>query len=130
MPYDFHWHDEAHTIIRFDIHGKITWQDWHDAVNMVVAELAKHSRPIDIIFNDTVGMPPGNPIPHIKWAKDKLATCANLGRVVTISNRSHSALIQAFVNIVGRVSRSSPIVLTMDEAMEIIAASRAEKAVS
>jgi hypothetical protein len=127
MPYDFHWHDEAQTIIRFDVHGKITWQDWHEAVELIVAELAKHAYQIDIIFDDKVGMPPGNPLPHIKWAKDKLGQIPNLNRVVTISNRSHSALIKAFVSIITKVSGSSPIVTTMDEAMAIIEAARGEE---
>jgi hypothetical protein len=130
MPYDFHWHDEAQTIIRFEVYGKITWQDWHEAVNVIVEELAKHAHPIDIIFNNQVGLPPGNPLPHIKWAKDTLGKIPNLSRVVTVSHRSHSALIKAFVSIITKVGGSSPIVLTMEEAMTIIEAAREERVVA
>jgi len=126
MPYDFYWHDDAHTLIRYEVHDKITWQEWYEAVNRIIAELAPLSHRVDVIFNNTAGLPSGNPIPPIKWAKAKLATCSNLGRVVTVSEGSQWVLIYAFIRIIDHMRGETGVVATLDEALSVIARSREE----
>jgi hypothetical protein len=124
MPYDFHWNDDTHTLIRYEVHGKVTWHEWCEAMDKIAAELAPLSHRVDVIFNNTAGLPSGNPIPPIKWAKAKLATCSNLGRVVTVSEWSQWVLIYAFIRIVDRAHGEIPIVATLNEALQVIAVAR------
>ncbi len=86
MPYDFHWHDEEHGIIRLDIDGVVTWDGMYIAVDNICSELGKRSDRVDIIFNVKVGMPKGNPMPHLKAVMNKLASHKNLGLIANVSS--------------------------------------------
>ncbi len=131
MPYDFHWQDDDHTIIRYDIHDDVTWPLWYAAVAKVGEELDKSSHRIDLIFNDSVGMPKGNALPHLKATSATLIAHRNMGLIVTVSAQNISAFTKMMINIMSRVygidnSHSGGFVDSMDKALAIITADRAK----
>lgn len=131
MPYDFRWQDDAHSIIRLDIHDEVTWELWHKAVDQIVAQLDETPHRVDLIFNDSVGFPPGNSLNHLRASNMRMRACPNLGIIVTVSSRSLSVFTRIMVGIVARLSgRSAPdqrlFVETLDEALALIARDRAQ----
>ncbi|MBA3872267.1 MAG: hypothetical protein H0X30_24250 [Anaerolineae bacterium] len=132
MTYTFTWYDDEHTIGHLDMHGKVTWQEWHEAVDNLVEELKKVSHRIDFIFNDRAGLPPGNPLPHLKATMAKFGSHSNMGIVVMVSRRSIASMVGAFVNIVAKatktdLNRNGGFVNTIDEALVVISKDRAQR---
>jgi len=135
MPYDFNWQDAEKTIIRFDIHGEVSWPLWDEAVEKVVAELGKTTHRVDLIFNDSVGMPKGNALPHLKVSTARLMSHPNMGLIVSVSTQKIGAFTKMMINVLNRVygidmSHNGGFVDTMDKALAIIAADRAKSKVN
>ena len=131
MPYDFNWQDDEHTVIRFDIYGEVTWPLWYDAVDKVGEELNKVSRRIDVIFNDSVGMPKGNALPHLKATSATMTAHPNMGLVVSVSTHRIGAFTKMMLNVLSRaygvdMSHNGGFVDSMDKALALIAADRAK----
>ena len=106
MTFEFNWHDDAHTIIRVDIYGDTTWNEYHEVFKRIIEEVASASHRIDLILNDPNSrMPDGSPMPHIKMTSQKLATYPNMGVIVVVSNHSGSMLVSMMVSIVYRIYR-------------------------
>jgi hypothetical protein len=129
MPFDVTWYDEAQTIIRILIHGRPTWQEYHEAIDKVVQELENSPRRIDMVLDDKVGMPPGNPMPHLKIALDKATKYPNLGMSMTVSERRIALFPSLMMETAGRLygvdlKRYGRFVKSMDEAIAIIQADR------
>ncbi len=132
MPYTFTWYDNEHTIGQLDMHGKVSWEEWHAAVDSLAEELHKVSYRIDFIFNDNAGLPPGNPLPHLRATMAKFAAYSNMGIVVMVSRRSIATMVGAFVNIVAKatktdLNRNGGFVNTLEEALVVIAKDRVHK---
>jgi hypothetical protein len=133
MPYDVHWHDPEHTIIRIDVHGDISWDQHHAAMDRVFEEMATVARRVDLIYTGTQPMPSGNPMPHIKKSIARLDQNQNLGLVVIVSPQQVSAIVQTLIDITMRLYRMSSshnggFVTTLEEAEVIIARDREERA--
>ena len=131
MPYDFHWQDEEKTIIRIDIHGEVTWLLWHEAIANVTEEIGKSGHRIDLIFNDSVGMPKGNALPHLKASNAKLTSHPNMGLIVSVGMQNMTAFTKIMIGIMSRVygvdmTHNGGFVDSMDKALNIIAADRAK----
>ncbi len=131
MPYDFHWQDDDHTIIRIDIYGEVTWPLWYAAVDQVAQAVSQSSRRVDLIFNDSVGMPKGNALPHLKATNAKLTQHANMGLIVSVSAQHLTTFTRMMINILSRVygvdnSHNGGFVDSLDKALAIIAADRAK----
>ncbi len=131
MPYIFNWHDPEHTIIRVDIVGQVSWEEYSIVVDRIVDELAKANQRIDVIYNDSVGMPKGNPMPHLKASSTRMMAYKSLGLITSVSSRSVSSFTKLMIDIMMRAyqidnSRSGGFVTTMEEALAIIEKSRAE----
>jgi hypothetical protein len=135
MPYELNWQDEAHSIIRVDVQGKVTWDEFHDTGRQLADELAQASGRMDVIFNVLTGFPPGNPLPHLTSMMTKLSPHSNMGMVVNVSSRSRSELIKAFVDIVALSKRTKStefgtFATSIEEAIELIEKARAEEKTS
>lgn len=131
MPYDFTWHDEAHSIACIEMHGKITWEEWHDLNKKLALELSSTAHRLDFIFIDHVGLPPGNPIPHMKAAVERLNPFPNRGLLIHVSQPSISVLVRAFLMTILKATGTSleslgDFVGTTEEALERIEFSRQE----
>ncbi len=135
MPYIFHWHDPAHSIIRIEITGEVMWEQWHSVLDDVVREISQHpDTRFDIILDDHVGMPDGNPIANLIATADRLATLANLELMVTVSPHNTSKFVKTIIETIGRAYRIrrdyyGGFVSTLDEALAIIAQDRANRIV-
>ncbi|MBA3869206.1 MAG: hypothetical protein H0X30_08630 [Anaerolineae bacterium] len=135
MPYTFSWYDDDHTIGHLDMHGTVSWQEWNEAVDNLADELAKVQYRLDFIFNDRAGLPPGNPLPHLKATMKKLSLYPNMGIVVMVSKRSIATLVGAFVNIVATATKTDlncngGFVNTVEEALIVIAKNRTQHKVT
>ena len=131
MPYEFRWFDAEHTIIQMENYGKVTWDQWHTTIDKIVEEIKSTPQRIDIIIYDTVGMPKGNPFPHLNATHSKLDTNPNMGLIITVSSRRISNFAEMIIEVIRRRSANRKIynggfVTTMDEALRRIKASRAE----
>jgi len=132
MPYEFHWHDEAHSIIRVDMIGQVSWEAFNILTDRVCEELAKADHRIDLIYNDKVGMPKGNPMPHLKSSSTRMMSHKSLGLIVTVSSRSISGFTKLMIDIMMRAyqidkTHMGGFVDTMDEALAIISKNRAQE---
>jgi hypothetical protein len=131
MPYEYHWFDAEHTIIQMGNYEKVTWDQWHTTIDKIVEETKNTPQRVDIIFCDTVGMPKGNPFPHLNATQTKLDTNSNMGLIVIVSSRRISSFAEMIVEVIRRGSGTQKrynggFVTTIDEALSRIKASRAE----
>ena len=132
MPYDLRWHDEEKTIFWVDIFSPVSWGEWHATLDALVEMLESADHRIDIIFNNTAGMPPGNPLPHFKTSMVKLGAAPNLKVMVIVSNRAVSTFIKSLINLVIRAmpitwNPTTEFAMTGDEALKIIANDRTKQ---
>jgi NAD(P)-dependent dehydrogenase (short-subunit alcohol dehydrogenase family) len=134
MSYRLSWHDEDHTILRADVFDTASWEENHTMINELVDRVAKAPNRVDVIINNSAGLPSGNPMPHLKTMGTKFRRLSNLGKVViVVNNRSVLSFIQSFVGIVARSNfaerNSNRFVKSMDEAVEVIMKARARQEV-
>ena len=130
MPFDVDWHDEAKGIIKMTVYGHPTWDEYHIAVEKIASEVKATSRRIDLILDDKVGMPPGNPMPHLKVAIDKLTAFPNFGMSMAVSTRNVALFPQLMMETASRLYRFDlkhygRFLKTMEEAVAVIEADRA-----
>lgn len=135
MPYEFHWDNPEHSIIRVDMVGQVSWEEFNILTDRVCDELAKATQRIDLIYNDKVGMPKGNPMPHLKSSSSRMNAYKSLGLIVSVSTRSVSSFTKMMIDIMMRAykvdnSHNGGFVTTMDEALAIINADRAKEKVA
>lgn len=132
MPFDVSWYDDAHSILRIRVYGKPTWDEYDAAMNIVSEHIAASPHRVDMILDDEVGMPRGNPMPHLKAALDKVAVHPNLGMSMAASARDISLFPSLMMETAGRLygvdmKRYGRFVKSMDDAVAIIMADRAKE---
>lgn len=132
MAFDFHWYDRDHTVIRIDIYGDVTWEQLHITLDTMIEEITNTPHRVDVIFNDQVGLPKGNPIPHLKLVITRLTAHPNMGLLVAASPKSLSSVTKMMVDTVMRIyqinmSHYGGFCDTLDCALETIAKDRAKK---
>lgn len=100
MPYSFYWQNKDHTIVRIDMHDEVTWREWHATLDQIAHLLQEAAdRRIDIILNQSVDLPPGNPRRHIVKTAQKLQSYPNLGIIVTVNHGEVLGLTKAVVEL-------------------------------
>ena len=133
MPFDVKWYDEAHTILQVTVYGHPTWDEYHEAMDKVANELKATARRLDLVLDDKVGMPPGNPMPHLKAAVDKLTAFPNFGMSMAVSSRNVALFPSLMMETASRLNRFDlkrygRFLKTMEEALDVIQADRANTA--
>jgi hypothetical protein len=78
MPLSVNWYDNEHSIIIVTITVDTTWSEYDQAVDWIVTESSKVDHRVDLIFHDNVGMPKGNPMPHLKRGSAKIVEQPNI----------------------------------------------------
>lgn len=135
MPLEVKWYDNEHTILVATIAKDTTWPDYHAAVDQIIAEANHVTHRVDAIFYDDVGMPAGNPMPHIKQGITKLAKQNNIKMSIIAGSRGSSGFVRAVIEAIGKMfmkkGPQSPSVFggfakTLDEAVARIHADRAK----
>ena len=106
MPYDLSWYDQEHSIIRLHIHGDVTWDAWEQAVDTICEMLPTVTHRVDLLFDDHVGMPPGNPMPYLQSSMKRFNQYQNMGLVVTSSEKRMSTFTRIMVNLASRFTQS------------------------
>lgn len=134
MPYDVQWHDDEQTVIRVDMTGKVSWEEWHVVTNQLTDRLSHATGRVDVILNDTVGLPPGNPLPHFKTTMTKLGKFTNMGLMVTVSTVQISKVVKSMLAIAARAygipaNQANEFTTSISEAEQLIARDRATKSV-
>ena len=134
MSLEVKWYDETHRILLGTIAKDTTWSDYHDAVDRMVYEASQCKHQVDVIFYDEVGMPPGNPLPHVRKGIAKLAQQENIGISIIAGSRGSSGFVRAIFEAVGKMfggrpmasgSRFGGFAKTLDEAVTKIYKQRA-----
>lgn len=82
MPTPVNWYDDKRTIIKVTITLSSTWEEYHHAVAWIATEVAKVDHNVTLIFHDNVGMPKGNPIPHLKKGSETFLNLPNVRNVI------------------------------------------------
>jgi hypothetical protein len=90
MLFSVNWYDDEHSIIVVTITKDMTWEMYHQAVEWIVSEAAKVDHRVDIVFHDNVGMPKGNPMPHLSWGSAKIVGQPNIQLSIIAGSQGYS----------------------------------------
>jgi hypothetical protein len=104
MSLEVKWYDAAHTILIATIAKDTTWEEYHKSVDYIISEAHQANRRVDVIFHDEVGMPVGNPMPHLKQGISKMGKEPNIGYYVIAGSRGSSGFVRAMIEIVLKVA--------------------------
>ncbi|MEO8611262.1 MAG: hypothetical protein ABI690_25420 [Chloroflexota bacterium] len=128
MPFDLQWDDEHHTTLRIDIRDPATWEQYHDVITQVVEQIQRVSYRVDIIIHDDGKIPSGgDAVSHLKASISQLASCPNLGLVVTVHQNPFA---RAILDLALRLLRKQGghfggFADSLDTARQIVAKNRA-----
>lgn len=131
MPFDVSWYDHARSIIRVRVYGKPTWDEYDAAMEIVEQYVGSTPHRVDIIMDDEVGMPRGNPMPHLKAALTKITIHPNLGMSMAASANNIALFPSLMMETAGRLygvdmRRFGRFFTSMDEAVAVIMDDRAK----
>jgi hypothetical protein len=132
MPHTISWFDEAKTVLLVLTEGKSTWEQYHAKYDDALQIVKTVDYRVDVIMDSRGGLPPGNPIPHLRAIIAEWDTAQNLGVVVVLGRYRMHGFVQTAANIAGRlVGVITPgqlfFVNSLDDAMPIIEADRVAK---
>lgn len=102
MPLDVKWYDDAHSIIVVTITIDTTWSEYDQAVDWIVTEASKVDHRVDIIFHDNVGMPKGNPMPHLKRGSAKIVEQPNIYYSIIAGSQGSSGFGQMILGALAK----------------------------
>lgn len=138
MPLEVKWYDE-HTILIATIAKDTSWTDYHTAVDTVIHAAQQSTHPVYTIFHDEVGMPAGNPMPHLKSGINRLAMEQNLALMYIAGSRGSSGFVRTIMEIIGKTlgqrvmtsgNKFGGFTKTLDEAVAHIKAIHTESRAS
>ncbi|MEZ4672088.1 MAG: hypothetical protein R3E39_29635 [Anaerolineae bacterium] len=102
MACEVSWYDPEHTILIVTITKDTTWTDYHNAIDVLVAHAAATDQRIDAVFYDNVGMPAGNPMPHIKKGVAKIMSQPNFWLALIAGTRGSSGFVRIIIETLAR----------------------------
>jgi hypothetical protein len=102
MALPVNWYDDAHSIIVSTITSTTTWDEYHQAVDWIVTEAAKVDHRVDIIFHDDIGMPKGNPMPHLKQGSVKIIAQENIYLSIIAGSGGYSGFGRMILAALGK----------------------------
>jgi hypothetical protein len=135
------WYDNEHSIILATITAGSTWEQYHQAIDWIVTEAAKVDHRVDLIFHDDVGMPKGNPMPHLSRGSARIVAQPNIHMVIIAGSQGSGGFVRAILMIIGksfsRLTLQSPrsgegllFIRTLDEAFARIQKDRARTGIA
>lgn len=132
MPHTISWFDEEKTVLLVLTEGKSTWEQYHAKYDDALKVVKSVNYRVDVIMDSRGGLPPGNPIPHLRAIITEWNTADNLGIVVVLGRSRMFGFVQTAANAAGRlVNVVTPgqliFVHSLDDAMQFIEADRREK---
>lgn len=124
MTLNVDWYDEAHSIIVATISPTTTWDEYHQQIDWMVSEAKKVDHRVDIIFHDNVGMPKGNPIPHLKSGTARIIGQRNIHFSIVAGSRGSTGFVRAILETLAKPFTRLPrderrliFLPTLDEAL-------------
>lgn len=135
MPLEVKWYDDEHTILVATIAKNTSWTDYHTAVDAIIHEAQQSAHPVYAIFHDEVGMPAGNPMPHLKSGINRMAIEQNLALMYIAGSRGSTGFVRTIMEIIGKTlgqrvmtsgNKFGGFVKTLDEAVAHIKAMHTE----
>ncbi len=133
MSLNVTWYDNEHTILVATIAKDTTWTEYNEAIDRIITEASQVDHRVDVIFYDEVGMPAGNPIPHIQWGMMTLSKQNNIKSTFIAGSRGSSGFARTLMEAVGQVfirrlqtsgQRFGGFKKTLDETVACIQADR------
>jgi hypothetical protein len=116
LPISTQWHDAEQTIIRCDITGAWTWEEFHASLDEAHQLLATVNHPVVIINvrDASAKTPRGNPFPHITRAsRDKPDN-----QILTISVNTNKSMTQMVAKVLTSIFPFMPSALVMADTFE------------
>lgn len=129
------WYDAEQTILIATIAKDTSWVDYHSSIDEIILKASQTDHRIDVIYYDEVGMPAGNPMPHLKQGIGKLTKQGNIRLSVIAGSRGSSGFVRAILESIGKMfmkrsdmggNNFGGFVKTLDEAVALIYADRAK----
>ena len=123
MEFQKEWLNPERTMLLVHLpNTPFTWKDQNQAVLEVSAEIAAVDHTVHLIVNAKgATMPPGNPLPHLRFVVQTLPE--NTGKVITFGmGRFERTILNAFFRVASKLGlQDSYLVETLDEAHALIA---------
>jgi hypothetical protein len=103
MPLPVNWHDDEHSIIVATIRKDTIWEEYHQAVEWIVTEAATVDHRVDTIFHDNVGMPKGNPMPHLKRGSGIIIKQPNIQLTIIAGSQGYSGFGRMMLEVLAKM---------------------------
>jgi hypothetical protein len=132
MSFTINWHDPEQSILHVINEGNPTWEEYHQKYDAALEAVRAAPHRVDVIMDARTGMPPGNPLPHLKKINEKWDGVPMLGLIIAISARRLQRFTETAVEIGGVIAgiQTSDFVVfvgSMEEALQTIEADRKAK---
>lgn len=138
MALPVEWLDAEHSILVATIQKDTNWDEYHAAIDHMVAKAATVKHRVDIVFHDNVGMPKGNPLQHLKIGTLKIIKQPNIKTTIIAGSRGSTGFVRSILEILAKSMmaaqsrQKSPIQVgnglmfrpTLDSAVQFIRADR------
>jgi hypothetical protein len=108
MPLSVNWYDDEHSIIVVTITNDMTWNDYHDAIGWIVSEASQVAHRVDLIFHDNVGMPKGNPLPHLKRGSARIIDQPNICLTIIAGSQGYSGFVRMILETLAKAYMRMP----------------------
>lgn len=123
------WYDDSRTVAIIDHTEEPSWAYWYKTLELIMNAIEDSPGYVNLVLTGIVGVPSGNPLPHIKRTFDILNdNIDKIGMVVIVGKGNLSLLVNTFFDILGKAT-SRPIRPTyfstsLDDALRIIEAEK------
>lgn len=121
------WYDDQKTIILSTYEGIWSWEDYYRTVDEIIHMLHLVEHRVDVIvdYERSAGNPPGNMIPHVRNAADRLNQIPNFGCFGMVGiNPFLRVMSNVFYRMRGKTRGTMFMAKNIDEALAIIAQRR------
>lgn len=120
MPVEVNWDNDAQTVMRYDLRGKWTWEEYYVALNRGVEMRRSVTHTVDVIANltDSVRLP-GSVLTHMRRLSEDRE---NRGLMVIVGGGSFViAMIRIYSTLVKSAQQYVRAVNTLAEARQLLA---------
>lgn len=104
MSYLVKWHDPEQSILYIVSEGVPTWREFHERYDRAYDAVAAAAHRVDVIMDAPNGMPPGNPLPHLRTINTKWDGVPMLGLLVAITGQRIKHYTETAVDIAGMIT--------------------------
>lgn len=130
MGLEVKWYDAEQTILLATIAKDTTWDDYHASIDAILKLAASVNHRVDLVFLDDVGMPKGNPLPHLRNGIARLVKQPNLKLSLIAGSKGYAGFVRTVLEMVGRIfgnSTRGPGALFVPDLEEAVARIQADR---